>query len=82
MIYAIMTASCMIDDANMLISVCVSICSCMGVCVCVALACLNVWTFTSQAGTSTWKIKQGLILRKQVCFSGSHIQMSLKIKLV
>ena len=41
MIYAIMTASSMIDDANMLISVCVcvcvcvcvSVCSCVGVCV-------------------------------------------------
>lgn len=45
MIYAIMTASCMIDDANMLISLCVSICSCMGVCVCCTcmFKCVNIY---------------------------------------
>ena len=57
MIYAIMTASSMIDDANMLISVCVCVCVCVCLlvcgCVCVALACLNVGPFTSQAETST-----------------------------
>ena len=41
MIYAIMTASSMIDDANMLISVCVCVCVCVSVCSCVGVCVLH-----------------------------------------